>query len=183
MGTAILSACGRRQRQQHPSAGRRQEGRRRRRRPAGCDPRAGLNNGARRSGDPRVRPAAVEEAAGRRPPPLARRSLHGWPRGLGLPLASAQGGSARSVVPAPAPGSLGSLLSLLLSLLPTLPSLLRVLPLASLREGEGVQLSASPRRLAGDHPTRTCPLKASPELPENVHPEQIQEGQRDHSRV
>lgn len=94
-----LRPAGRRQRRQHPSPGRRQEGRRRR--PAGRDPRAGLNNGARRSRDPRVRPAAVEEAAGRRPPPPTRPTLHGRPRGLGLPLASAQGGSAQSMVPAP----------------------------------------------------------------------------------
>lgn len=84
-----------------PSSGRRQE-ERRRRRPAGRDPRAGLNNGARRWRDPRVRPAAVEEAAGRRPPPHARPSLRGRPHRLGLhSLASAHGGSARSMVPAP----------------------------------------------------------------------------------
>lgn len=128
----------------------------------GARPPRGLNNGARRSGDPRVRSAAVEEAAGRRPPPPARPSLHGRPPGLGLPSSPApRAAQPRAWCRRPARSARSNRSSPSSSSRSSRPS--RGCCLWLLCEREYNSLLSSPRRLAGDrHPTRTCPLKASP---------------------
>lgn len=160
--TAILSACRAAAASQPRAPGAGQEGRRRR--PAGRDPRAGLNNGARRSGDPRVRPAAVEEAAGRRPlspaPQLARvcsAGLAGWGSRSPAPRAAQPGAWCRR--PARSNRSSPSSSRSSRRSRPSRPSRGCCLWLLCERE---LQLSASPRRLAGDHPTRTWPLESKP---------------------
>lgn len=167
VGTAISPACGASAAavaSQPRGAGRKGGGGRRR----GATPRAGLNNGARRSGDPRVRPTAVEEAAGRRPPPallallalLARvctAGLAGWGSRSPAPKAAQPGAWCRR--PARPVRSDRSSPSSSRSSRPSRPSRGCCLWLLCEREYNS---SASPRRVAGDHPTRTCPLKASP---------------------
>lgn len=115
---------------------------------------------------------------GRETPPAAHsRSLCVWPLGprtrLGIADGCPPGEYGASARVSLAPRALFFLLSLRLALLPGWPrGAWRV----------GVQLCSS-GETGSWPPSRTCPLEATPEQLDNVHSEQIQKGQRDHSRV
>lgn len=173
-------------RRQHPSPGPRAPGRK-------------GGGGGRRGATPRgsqqwcatlgrsPRPPCGRRGSGRETPPV--------PRPLSLPefarLASRAGAPARQ-----RPGRLspehgaGARLALIALLPPPLaPPVAPVPPVppAGAASGFSARGSYNSLLLHGDWPVTTRQelghWKASPEQPENVHPEQIQEGQRDHSRV
>lgn len=176
-----LRPAGRRQRRQHPSPGRR----------AGRE--AAAAGGARPPHGSQQWCATLGRSP--RPPRGRRGSGRETPPAPSSPefarLASRAGAPARQ-----RPGRLspehgaGARLALIAPLPPPLaPPVAPVPPVppAGAASGFSARGSYNSLLLHGDWPVTTrqelAHWKASPEQPENVHPEQIQEGQRDHSRV